>query len=307
MNGFDWNQARAFHATVETGSLSGAARRLSLTQPTISRQVAALEASLGVTLFQRVGKTLVPTETGLDLFDHVRAMGEAAGAMALAATGRASAVEGLVRVSATDIVSVFVLPPILARIRAAAPQITVELVSSNALSDLRRREADIAIRHVEPDQPDLIARKVRQSRGHLYASEAWVARNGMPRTPADLANADIVGFDNTERLIAYFRGWGVPAEAANVRLMSENAVAVWEMVRLGLGIGVMEAEIAERTPGMVALLPDMIGEPVPFWLVSHRELRTSRRIRLVYDMLAEALAAPAGHFGRDHAMDDVAS
>lgn len=114
----------------------------------------------------------------------------------------------------------------------------------------------------------------------------------MPASPADLADADFIGFDQTERLVAYLREWGLPVTAANIRLMSENSVAVWEMVRLGLGVGVMMRDIAEMTPGIVALLPDHPPAPVPIWLVSHRELRTSRRIRIVFDALAEALAPP---------------
>lgn len=294
MNEFDWNQARAFRVTVEAGSLSAAARRLGLTQPTLSRQVAALEDRLGVTLFERVGKTLVLTGAGTDLYDHVKAMGAAADAMALAATGQAETVEGTVRVSATDILAVYLLPAVLGRIRALAPRLSIELVSSNAISDLRRREADIAIRHVRPEQPDLIARLVRETGGHVYASRGWVERHGMPTGPADLAGADFIGFDQTERLVAYLREWGLPVTTANIRLMSENSVAVWQMVRLGLGVGVMMREIAEMTPGIVPLLPDHPPAPVPIWLVSHRELRTSRRIRIVFDALAEALAvAPA--------------
>jgi len=294
MNEFDWNQARAFRATVEAGSLSAAARRLGLTQPTLSRQVAALEDRLGVTLFERVGKTLVLTGAGTDLYDHVKAMGAAADAMALAATGQAETVEGTVRVSATDIFAVYLLPAVLGRIRALAPRLSIELVSSNAISDLRRREADIAIRHVRPEQPDLIARLVRESGGHVYASRGWVERHGMPAGPADLAGADFIGFDQTERLVAYLREWGLPVTTANIRLMSENSVAVWQMVRRGLGVGVMMREIAEMTPDIVPLLPDHPPAPVPIWLVSHRELRTSRRIRIVFDALAEALAdAPA--------------
>ncbi|MEQ8403342.1 MAG: LysR family transcriptional regulator [Roseitalea porphyridii] len=294
MNEFDWNQARAFRATVEAGSLSAAARRLGLTQPTLSRQVAALEEKLGVTLFERVGKTLVLTGAGTDLYDHVKAMGAAADAMALAATGQAETVEGTVRVSATGILAVYLLPAVLGRIRALAPRLSIELVSSNAISDLRRREADIAIRHVRPEQPDLIARLVRETGGHVYASRGWVERHGMPAGPADLARADFIGFDQTERLVAYLREWGLPVTTANIRLMSENSVAVWQMVRLGLGVGVMMREIAEMTPDIVPLLPDHPPAPVPIWLVSHRELRTSRRIRIVFDALAEALAfAPA--------------
>jgi len=164
MDNLDWNQLKAFLQTAQTGSLSAAARKLGLTQPTLSRQVACIEQQMGVTLFERVGKAMVLTPTGLDLLEHARAMGTAAEALGLAASGRSQAVGGVVSVSATDVVATHLLPPILQRLRAQAPGIAVEVISSNALSDLQRREADIAIRHVQPEQPELIARLVREAR-----------------------------------------------------------------------------------------------------------------------------------------------
>lgn len=290
MKEFDWNQARAFRAAAEGGSFSAAARELGLTQPTVSRQVAALEAALGVTLFERVGKRLALTESGAGLHEHVRAMGSAAEAMALAASGRAQAVEGLVSISATDGFAVHLLPAVLGRIREAAPKVTVEIVSSNALSDLRRREADIAIRHVRPEQPDLIGKWLRDTTAHLYASEEWVARHGLPARAEDLAQADFIGFDQAGTVIGHLNAMGIPVGRDNFRLISENSVAAWEMVLRGLGVSVMMKEVAERTGGVVRLLPELVSAPVPIWLVTHRELRTSRRIRVVFDILAEALA-----------------
>ena len=174
MDNLDWNQLKAFLQTAQTGSLSAAARKLGLTQPTLSRQVAAIEQQMGVTLFERVGKAMVLTPTGLDLLEHARAMGAAAEALGLAASGRSQAVGGVVSVSATDAVATYLLPPIVQRLRAQEPGIAVEVIASDALSDLLRREADIAIRHVKPEQPDLIARLVREAQAFFYASEAWV-------------------------------------------------------------------------------------------------------------------------------------
>ncbi|TAG75046.1 MAG: LysR family transcriptional regulator, partial [Burkholderiales bacterium] len=174
MQPLDWNQLRAFLETADTGSLSAAARKLGLTQPTLSRQVAAIEQSMGVTLFERVGKAMVLTSTGLDLLEHARAMGSAADALSLVATGRSQAVGGVVSVSATDILASRILPPLVRRLREKAPGIAVEVITTDSLSDLQRREADIAIRHVKPAQPDLIARLVRDVDAYFYASEAWV-------------------------------------------------------------------------------------------------------------------------------------
>jgi DNA-binding transcriptional LysR family regulator len=169
MDQMDWNLARAFCATADAGSLSAAARQLGLTQPTLSRQVAALEAALGVTLFERIGKRLALTDTGLGLVEHARAMALAADAMALAAAGKSQDVSGRVTISATDAVSAYLLPGLVARIRAKAPQITLVIVASDSISDIRRREADIAIRHVRPTEPELIARLVGEMTANFYA------------------------------------------------------------------------------------------------------------------------------------------
>ena len=289
MKTIDWNLARAFCATADAGSLSAAARKIGLTQPTLSRQVAELETTLAVALFDRIGKRLILTDAGLALLEHARAMATAADAMALAAAGKSQEVAGRVTVSATDAISAYLLPDMVARIRRAAPKITLVVVASNSISDLRRREADIAIRHVRPTETELIGQMVRETSAHFYASKSWVARNGAPGTVAELVKADILGFEPAERFADQLTSAGIPITPDSFRIVSENAVVLWEMVRSGLGIGMMLREVAERTPGIVRLLPDLPGTPVPIWLVSHRELRTSRRVRLVFDTLAEEL------------------
>lgn len=290
MNRIDWNRARAFLATAGSGSLSAAASELGLTQPTLSRQVAALEEELGVTLFERVGKKLVLTPTGESLLGHVRTMGEAAAAMTVAASGSAQETEGRVSISATDAYAAYLLPDIVERIRREAPQITIVIVSQNSLSDLRRREADIAIRHVRPDEDGLIGKLVCESTAHFYASRSWLARNGRPASIAEIAPQDLIAYEEIERFAEFMRGVGVRASAIDFRMVSENSVVVWEMVKRGLGICIMSRDIGERTEGVVDLFPQMEPPRFPVWLVTHRELRTSRRIRLVYEILAEELA-----------------
>lgn len=291
MKDLDWNQIRAFHATARDGSLSAAARRLGLTQPTLSRQVGALEAALGVTLFDRVGRRLVLTESGRSLLDPVQAMGTAANGLALAATGRADAIAGRVSLSVTDSYAAYVLPDIVARLRTEWPQITLAITVTNSFSDLQQREADIAVRHAAPAQSGLIGRHLRDTAAHFYAARDWVARHGAPVALADLARPGVlIGIDDTRRFTAYLRGIGLAVEEAGFGLLSDNMVAVWEMVRRGLGVAPMLREVAERTPEVVRLLPDLPPIPVPVWLVTHREMRTSRRIRLVHDVLAEALS-----------------
>ena len=286
----DWNHVRAFHATAATGSLSAAARRLGLTQPTLSRQVLALEADLGVALFERRGRKLVLTQIGMDLLEHTRIMGDAADNVALAASGRIQEIGGRVSISVTDTYAAYILPGIIERIRSEAPQITVVIVASNELSDLHRREADIAVRHVRPDRPGLVGQHIRDTEAHFYASEDWVARNGLPNGPADLARAGLMGFDDGKRFSDFLREIGIAVDVADFRILSDSSVAIWEMVRRGIGVATMLREIADRTPGVVNLLPDMTPISVPIWLITHQELQSSPRIRMVQTILAEELA-----------------
>ncbi|MDP2074123.1 LysR family transcriptional regulator [Hydrogenophaga sp.] len=290
MNQLDWNQLKAFLETADTGSLSAAARKLGLTQPTLSRQVAAIERQMGVTLFERVGKSMSLTPTGIELLEHARAMGAAAEALSLAATGRSQAVGGVVSVSATDAVAAHLLPPMVRRLREQEPGIAIEVISSNALSDLLRREADIAIRHVKPEQPDLIARLIREASASFYASEDWVRIHGHPRNAEDAAHLAFVGADRSGQYLAYLRQHGLPLSEANFSCYAEHSVASWSLVRQGMGIGAMMDEIARETPGVVRVLDDVPRVHFPIWLVSHRELRTSRRIRVVFEALAQGLA-----------------
>ncbi len=292
MASFDWNQMRGFIAAAEAGSLSAAARRLGLTQPTLSRQVAALEEHLGLTLFQRIGNKLELTESGLDLLHHGKQMADAADALALTATGRADSVAGLVSISAGDGVSICLLPPIIAKLRAIAPQVQIEMVVANEVSDLRRREADIAVRHVAPTEPDLIGKKLRDVTASFYASKDWVKQNGHPRKAEDANGPIFVGFERTERFMQYMHGLGLKVDAQSFPVMSAYTMACWALARQGLGITTMMDEIAAPAPDMMRVLDEVPSISFPIWLVTHRELRTSRRIRLVYDVLAEELGRP---------------
>lgn len=287
---FDWNQVRAFLATVEEGTLSGAARALGLTQPTLGRQVAALEESLNITLFERVGKSLILTQAGMDLLEHVRAMGEAASRISLSAAGHVQEVRGEVRLSVSDGFAAYLMPDILKRLRAEAPLLTVEVLAENRLSDLRRREADIAIRHLRPEDPELIGRRLKDGSGFFYASTDWLDSNGRPRTVDDLGRVEMVGIDRPERMVAEFNKRGIPLTSVNFPIRTMNSVVAWEMVRRGLGVGVQSDLIAALTPGVERLQIEGLA-PITFpnWLITHRELKNSRRIRVVFDLLADAL------------------
>ena len=294
MNGrspdFDWNHARTFLAVVEGGSLTNAARALRLTQPTVGRQIAAFEAQIGAILFERAGRALRPTETGLALAALVRNMEEAAAALSLAAASRSDSVAGRVRITASDVMCAHVLPPAVARLREAAPLLHLDLLAANDIRDLLRREADVAIRHVRPDQPDLLARLAGERTAHFFASSAYLDRRGRPVTAAELAGHDFIGFGDVERMLSHLAPLALPIGAGHVRLSSESGVVGWEMARAGLGVVAMMDEVGDATPGMERVLPAMALGRFPVWLVTHRELRTSRRIRVVFDLLFAFLA-----------------
>lgn len=284
---FDWNQVRAFLATVEEGSLSAASRSLGLTQPTLSRQVAALEADLKVTLFERVGRSLLLTQSGVELLEHVKTMGKAANRISLTASGQSQTIEGQVSITASEIVSAYILPPFLEELHKVAPNIEVEIVSTNSVRDLTRREADIAIRHVRPQQPDLIAKLVHETTASLYASSAYLERHGRPQKPDDLSDAQFIGFESVDRILPALKAMGLSLNKDNFKLISNSSVVCIQMVRQGLGIGLMSKEIAQLMPDLELVFPQLEPISVPVWLTSHRELQTAARIRLVFDLLAQ--------------------
>ncbi|NOD95241.1 LysR family transcriptional regulator [Ruegeria sp. HKCCD4884] len=287
---FDWNQVRAFLATVEEGSFSGAARVLKTTQPTIGRQITELEARLGVTLVERSVRGPKLTESGRDLLDHVQAMGEAATLISMVAEGKSQEVTGEVTVTATDLFSASMLPGLLVPLRQTAPGIRVRIVASRDIQNLTQREADIAIRHVRPEQPDLIARHVGDFRANLYAATSYLDRMGRPKTPRDVAAYDFVGNADPERLLAPLHNMGIPVHADRFVMSSESGVVAWELVKTGYGVSMQPELLGDEEPGIEKVLPEFPSLQFPIWLVTHRELQTSRRIRIVFDLLARGLS-----------------
>ena len=286
---FDWNRARAFLVTAEEGSLSAAARALGMSQPTLGRQVSALEQELGVLLFERVGHNLILTPSGLALLEHVRAMGDAANQVSLFASGHTQNAEGNVCISASEVYAAFILPPIIATLRQKEPHIQVEIITTNQVSDLKRREADIALRNFQPTQPDLIAKKIKDVSARFYAAASYLNRVGPPRSVQELAQLDFIAFDNPSLLINRLKDIGLNLGAENFPLLTESYITQWALVKQGLGIGIMPEEIGDAEPLVQQALPGLPPITFPIWLTTHRELRTSRRVKIVYDLLAEAL------------------
>ena len=287
---FDWNRARAFLVTAEEGSLSAAARALAMTQPTLGRQVDALQQELGVVLFERSGRGLMLTPSGMELLEHVRGMGEAASRVSLAASGQSLSIEGPICITASEVYAAFLLPPLITKLRAAHPGIEVEIVASNAPTDLRRREADIAVRNFSTTQPDLIVKKVKDDTARMYAAESYLNAIGHPESLEDLTRADFIGFANTDVLIKGLGSLGLNLTKRNFPVICDNHLVQWAFVKHGAGIGLITEAVGEAEPLVRRVLPDMAPIVFPMWLATHRELNTSKRVRTVFDFLAAELS-----------------
>lgn len=287
---FDWNRARAFLVTAEEGSLSAAARALKLAQPTLGRQVEALEAELGVALFERSGRGLRLTPAGHDLLEHARAMGEGARALSLAAWGQTEALEGDVAISASDAYASYLLPPILDRLHRQEPRIRIEVVVSNALSDLSRREADIAVRNVRPTEPDLIGRRVRDAQARLYAAPGYLDRLGRPGAAQGFSAAEFVEIDASGSLMGLLNTKGFNLDEGNFPYRCRNFTVMWEIVRQGMGIGILDDRIGDADPLVERAVPGFAAIDFPVWIVAHRDIARSRRLRVVFDALVEGFS-----------------
>lgn len=286
---FDWNNARAFLVTAEEGSLTAAAHALGMTQPTLGRQVSALEEELSVVLFDRAGGKLILTPAGIDLLAHVKAMGDAAMHVSRSADGLSTDLRGQVSISASEVYAAFLLPTIVQQLRQLAPEIEIEIIADNTPSDLTRREADIAVRNFRPEEPDLIARKIRDDAAALYATPGYLESIGSPAGSADFTQASFIGFADTALIIEWLNGAGMSLTPRNFPIKTESYLVHWAMVKQGLGIGIMPQSIGDAEPVVVRACPALDPFVFPIWLVVHRELRTSTRIRTVFDLLATAL------------------
>jgi DNA-binding transcriptional LysR family regulator len=287
---FDWNHIRAFLATVENGSLSAAARALKQTQPTLSRQISLLEETLQLTLFERGTRTMRLTDAGTELLSHVRRMADAATQISRVATGQSQAIEGTVRVTSSDAMAAYALPPCLISLRKKHPGISVELVPSNEMSDLTRRDADIAIRHARPEQPDLIAKRITDIEISLFASETYLDGLGPVSQLSDFSDANFIGYQHPERLVPQITAMGIPVTKQNFGITTSNGSTMYELVREGAGIAFLPTIVAEGRLGLRRIRPDAPVFNMETWLVTHREIQTNRRIRLTFDHLAREVA-----------------
>ncbi|MGR6468838.1 LysR family transcriptional regulator [Rhizobium sp. PAMB 3182] len=281
----DWDLYRTFLAVLQTGSLSAAARRLNLSQPTVGRHIEALEQAAGFPLFTRSQSGLQPTEAALTLQPYAESMAATAAALARATSASPSAVEGTVRISASEIVAVEVLPPILAKLGQAHPKLEIELSASDAVEDLLHRQADIALRMTEPVQAALVVRHLGDIPIGFFAHRAYLARRGTPQSLADLTDHDVIGYDKN---LAYVRDVmrnfpGVALPRFHYRADSNTAQLA--MLRAGCGIGLCQRQLGLRDPNLVEILEGVLPIRLPIWAAMHENLRNTPRCRAAFDAL----------------------
>ncbi len=285
----DWALLRSFLEVANSGSLSRAASVLGSSQPTLSRQIAQLEAQLGQSLFERTTRGLRLTEKGAALRAPAERMREHAQQLAMVAAGQTQGVAGTVRITASEVVSAFVLPDLLRGLRESHPEIQIELVASNTLENLLEREADIALRMLRPTQTALVARRLADQPLGFYAHRDYVLAHGKP-SATDLLQHQWVGFDRSDQLLRGFHAQGFKVKREFFAFRCDNQIVAWQAVRAGLGIGVGLKQVAALAPELVRVLPTVPLAPLPLWITAHRELRGTPRLKIVFEALAAALA-----------------
>jgi DNA-binding transcriptional LysR family regulator len=288
-NQFDWTLIRSFLAALDHGSLLAAARAIHVSQPTIGRHISELESQLDVVLFERTGRGLLPTQMAERLADSARAMEAGANQLLRSASAETKNVSGTVRITASQTVACVLLPGVLAQMRLVLPDIQIEVLASDAVSNLLRREADIALRMARPDQSSLVAKRIGEVTVCACAHNDYLRRRGIPKQLEDLLNHELIGDDQNDQIIRGFAAFGYPVSKEQFAFRTDDSMTYWRAVQAGLGIGFV-ADFMSRTDNQVVpLLPMMKIPPLPIWLTVHREIRTNQRIRAVYDFLAKAI------------------
>jgi DNA-binding transcriptional LysR family regulator len=288
-----WELYKSFLAVLQEGSLSGAARVLGLTQPTVGRHVSVLEEALGLTLFTRSQAGLLPTEAALALRSEAEAMNSTAAALERTARSLGEGVSGAVRISASEVMGVEVLPRILATLQQQHPRLAIELVLSNEIQDLVRREVDIAVRMTPPKQEVLLATRVGDIELGLHAHPSYIEQRGSPASQAELAQHALIGFDRETPFIRWAKA-GMPAwNRDRFALRCDSDLAQLSLIRAGAGIGVCQVALAQREPKLVRVLPDKFTLKLSTWVAMHEGLRSSPRCRATFDALVRGLRCHA--------------
>lgn len=290
MNEPDWSLYRSFLSVLESGSASGAARALGLTQPTLIRHIETLEQALGFRLFTRSRQGLAPTENARELEPYARSLADTAAALRRAASGTGREIRGSVRISASEMVGAFILPPILTAIRQEYPKIAFELTLSNIQDDLLARRADIAVRMVQPTQQALVSRKLGRVVLGLYAHRHYLKRFGQPSSVEDLARHSLIGFDRETAEIRAMRARiGAVADLPAFALRADSDIAQFMAIKAGFGIGFCQAGLAAGETDLEAVLPAAVRFDLGVWLAMHEDLKQVPRLRAAFDLLGKGL------------------
>jgi DNA-binding transcriptional LysR family regulator len=286
----DWSLWRTFLAVMEAGSLSGASRALGIAQPTVGRQIEALEASLaGEPLFTRSPSGFTPTRAARALEPHARAMAAAAQTLTRTAAGEASAMSGVVRLAASDVVGVEVLPPIIARFREAWPQIDIELVLSNRQEDLLRRDADIAVRMARPTQDALLARRIGTVPLIFHGHRSYLQKHGVPRSLDELMGHTLIGFDRTLSGVDGVKDLPFEVTRDLFDIRTDSELGQLALMRAGIGLCACQPAIAARDPNLTRLHVPEINLSMEMWVVMHEDLKADRRLKALFDHLVAEL------------------
>ncbi|PRX38227.1 DNA-binding transcriptional regulator, LysR family [Meinhardsimonia xiamenensis] len=289
----DWDKLRIFHAVASAGSLTHAGETLHLSQSAVSRQIRALEESLGTTLFHRHARGLILTEQGELLFDATKAMARRLEAAEARIRDSREEVFGELRVTTTIAFGTLWLAPRLKALYDRYPDLNIDLMLEERVLDLPMREADVAIRMKEPSQADLIRRKLMEVRMRLYATPAYLEAAGTPERIEDISSHRLV-CQNTSapqvsagaRLVQLLMTHDVRS-----RLTVNNYFGVLQAVLNDLGIGVLPDYLTQDFPQLVRVLPELESEEVPVYLAYPEELRHSRRIAAFRDFVTEEVIA----------------
>jgi DNA-binding transcriptional LysR family regulator len=285
----NWDLYRSFLSVLEEGSLSGAARALALTQPTLGRHIDTLEQALGLTLFTRSQLGFIPTEAALALQPYAQNLASTATALLRVASSQGTGVRGTVRISASPIIGVEVLPPILANLRKTHPELVVELTLSNRIEDLLRREADIAVRMVRPSQDALIARRIGDIELGLHAQRGYLEHHGTPTTWLELGAHSLIGFDRENAFIHSMKKSLNGFTREQFALRTDSDLAQLAAIRAGYGLGICQVRLAERDPGLVRVMHTEVSLKLDTWIAMHENLRESPRCSVAFAALVQGL------------------
>lgn len=274
----DWGLYRTFLEIARSGSLSAAARTLGITHPTARRHLEELEQQLGGRLFTRSTRGLMLTTLSERILPEVARIEASIGAIARVASERVGSVQGTVRLSASEVMGIEVLPSMLARIRALHPGLTFELILSDSETDILRRDADLAVRMMRPRQASLVARRVGMIEVGLYARRDWLAEHGVPSSLEQLLTApNLIGQDR-RRTLADALEIDETRLHQSLVLATDSDVAQIAAVRAGLGVGVMQVPLAGLETDLVRVLHDL-DHKMEVWLVTHPDLKSSALVQ----------------------------